>query len=102
MKKQKFNFTYSTEFCEYYDLTKQEAAKLLKDEMQKAKENNYALVLTGKWADGETIFSASTPDELSPNYTWIHMCDQELLGFDDGTPQEGKHYLMTLTNTAKL
>ena len=101
MKKQKLNFTYNTEFCEYYDLTKQEAAKILKDEMQKAKENNYALVLTGKWADGETVFSASAPETLSPNYTWIHMCSQELLEFDDDTPQEEKQYLMVLTNTVK-
>ena len=69
--------------------------------MQKAKKKNYALILTGKWADGETIFSANTADEISPNYIWIHMCPQEILGFKDGTPQEGKQYLMVLTNTAQ-
>ena len=100
MKKQKFNFTYSTDFCEYCDLTQQEAAKILKDEMQKAKKKKQAVVLTGK-LDGEAIFSAYTAEELSPNYTWIHMCNQELLGLDDGKPQEGKFYIMTLTNTAK-
>ena len=97
MKKQKYHYTYSTDFCEYYDLTKQEGAKLLKDEMQKAKKKNYAVVLTGKLA-GEAIFSAYTTDAPSPNYTWIHMCNQEILGLDDGEPQEGKFYLMTLTN----
>jgi len=100
MKKQKYHYNYSTDFCEYYDLTNQEAAKILKDEMQKAKKKNHAVVLTGKM-EGEAIFSAHSAEEPSQNYTWIHMCNQEVLGFDDDAPQEGKFYLMTLSNTVR-
>ena len=100
MKENTYHYTYSTAFCERYDLTGEEAAQFIKSEMDSAKKHNRAVILTGKFPERESFFDAFTPDELSHNFTWIHMCAQELLEFDDA-PQEGKFYVSTFTSTAK-
>ena len=101
MKENKYHYNYSTDFCERYDLTKEEAAEIIKNEMDSAKKHNRSVILTGKFPERESFFDAFTPDELSHNFTWIHMCAQELLNFDDDTPQEGMFYISTFASTAK-
>lgn len=100
MQENKFHYNYNANFCERYDLTKQEAAAILKEEMDAARENNRAVILTGKFPENESFFNAYTSDELSHNFVWIHICAQELLGFDDDEPQEGKFYISTFTGLA--
>ena len=101
MKENKYHYTYSTDFCERYDLTGEEATKFIKNEMDIALKNNRAVILTGKFPEKESFFDAFTPDEMSHNFTWIHMCAQEILEFDDNTPQEGKFYVSTFTTLAQ-
>ncbi|MBO5733843.1 MAG: hypothetical protein J6R66_02990 [Clostridia bacterium] len=101
MKESRFHYFYSTEFCERYDLTGVEAAKVLKDEMNFARKNNRAVILTGKFSEEKHFFSAYSADKLTHNFVWIHISSQELLGFDDDTPQEGKFYISTFTGNEK-
>lgn len=100
MRENKYHYNYSTDFCERYDLTGEEAAEFIKNEMDAARKNNRAVILTGKFPENESFFDAHTSDELSHNFVWIHICAQELLGFDDDTPQEGKFYISTFTGLA--
>ena len=101
MRENKYHYNYSTDFCERYDLTGEEVAEIIKNEMDSAKEHNRSVILTGKIPENESFFDAFTPDEMSHDFTWIHMCAQEIMDFDDDTPQEGKFYISTFTSTVK-
>ena len=101
MKENKYHYNYSTDFCERYDLTREETAEIIKNEMDSAKEHNRSVILTGKFPEHESFFDAFTPDEMSHDFTWIHMCAQEIMDFDDDTPQECKFYISIITSTAK-
>lgn len=100
MTKKLLHYTYDTTVREIYDLTKEEASKILEEEKNVANEKNHALILTSKGYENKSFFDAFTPDELSHNYTWIHFCPQNILGFDDDT-QEGKYYIMVLESVVK-
>ena len=101
MRENKYHYNYSADFCERYDLTGEEAAKILKNEMDIAKKHNRAVILTGKLPEKQSFFDAYTPKELSADFTWIHTCPQEILGIDEDEPQEGKFYISIFTGNAK-
>ena len=101
MTKKLLHYTYDTTVREIYDLTKEEASKILEEEKNVANEKNHALILTSKGCENKSFFDAFTPEELSRNYTWIHFCPQEILGFDEDTPQAGKYYIMIFEGVVK-
>lgn len=95
------HYNYDTTVREIYDLTKEEASKILEEERVCANEKNHALILTSKGCENKSFFDAFASDELSHNYTWIHFCPQNILGFDDDAPQEGKYYIMVFESVVK-
>lgn len=101
MRENKYHYNYSTDFCERYDLTGEEAAEIIKNEMDIAKKQNHSVILTGKFPENQSFFDAYTPDELSHNFTWIHISAQEILGFDEDEPQEGNFYISTFTGLSQ-
>ena len=101
MTQNKLHYNYDTTVREIYDLTKEEASKILEEEKNVANEKNHALILTGKGYENKSFFDAFTPDELSHNCTWIHFCPQDILGFDEDTPQVGKYYILVLESIVK-
>ena len=94
MTKNLLHYNYATTVREIYDLTKEEASKILEEEKRVANEKNHALILTSKGYENKSFFDAFTPEELSHNFTWIHFCPQSVLNFDDNTPQDEKYYVM--------
>lgn len=95
------HYNYDTTVREIYDLTHNEAFKVIDDEKESANEKNHALILTGKGYENKSFFDAYSAKELTQNFTWIHFCPQEILNFDEDTPQEGKYYLMVFEGVAK-
>ena len=96
MKENKLHYNYQTTVHEMYDLSRDEAMSLVMREGNKAKEKNYALIMTGKDQEKESFFDAFTSDKLSHNFTWIHFCPQEILEFDE-EDQKDKYYVMIMT-----
>ena len=94
MTKNILHYNYTTTVREMYDLTKEEASKILEEEKRVANEKNHALILTSKGYENKSFFDAFTPEELSHNFTWIHFCPQSVLNFSDDTPQDEKYYVM--------
>ena len=96
MKENIMHYNYQTTVHEMYDLSRDEAIALVMSEGNKAKEKNYALIMTGKDEEKKSFFDAFTSNKISHNFTWIHFCPQEVLGFDEEN-QEGKYYVLTMT-----
>ena len=96
MKEKIMHYNYQTIVREMYDLSRDEALSLVMSEGNKAKEKNYALIMTGKDQEKKSFFDAFTSDKISHNFTWIHFCPQEILKFDEEN-QEGKYYVLTMT-----
>lgn len=96
MKENKLHYNYATTVHERYDLTRDEAISIIKSEEKRAKENNRAVILTGKDKEKQSFFDAYTQGEISHNFTWIHFCPQEILEFDE-EDQKGKYYVMIMT-----
>ena len=94
MTKNTLHYNYNATVREIYDLTREEASKILEEEKEYANQKNHALILTSKGYENKSFFDAFTPDELTHNFTWIHACPQEILNFDDDTPQDEKYYVM--------
>ena len=95
------HYIYDTTVREIYDLTKEEASKILEEEKNTAKGKNHALILTGKGYENKSFFDAFTPAEISRNYTWIHFCPQKILNFDDDAPQKDKYYILVFESVVK-
>ena len=100
MKENQLHYNYATTVHERYDLTRDEAISIIKSEEKRAKENNRALILTGKDKEKKSFFDAYTQEKLSHNFTWIHFCPQKILEFDEEN-QEGKYYVITMTACEK-
>jgi len=100
MKETILHYNYATEVCERYDMTKEEALAFIEAESESAKMKNFALILTGKGYDNQSFFDACTAEKISQNFTWIHFCPQEILGFDDEESQEEKYYVLTFSAQA--
>jgi len=66
-----------------YDLTREEGSKIVMRESNTAKENNHALIITGKDEEKKSFFDAYSSKKLSKNFTWIHFCPQKILEFDE-------------------
>ena len=98
MKENRLHYNYSTDVCERYDLTKEEASEILKEQFITAQKNGYSIILTGKWSEDKPFFEAHTFNPSKHDYVWIHLCAQKLLNFDDDTPQDKLFYIITLTN----
>jgi len=88
-------YTYATEVRERYDMTEEEAFAFIESEGENAKKKNSALILTGKGFENKSFFDVCAAEKISQNFTWIHFCPQEILGFDDAESQEGKYYVLT-------
>ena len=96
MKENIMHYNYQTTVHEMYDLSRDEAIALVMSEGNKAKEKNYALIMTGKDEEKKGFFDAFTSNKISHNFTWIHFCPQEILGFDKDN-QNGKYYILIMT-----
>ena len=96
MKESTLHYNYHTTVCEKYDLTLKEALLVVKTEEEKAKRKKRAIIITGNNKEKKSFFDAFASRNLSPNFTWIHFCPQEVLEFDEEN-QEGKFYVLTMT-----
>jgi len=101
MKENTLHYNYSATVREIYDLTKDEAIALIKKEQTSATEKSHAIILTGKGKENKSFFKAFASKSLSHSYTWIHFCPQEILNFDENTPQVGKYYVMVYESVEK-
>jgi hypothetical protein len=101
MTKNTLHYNYNATVRELFDLTREEALTLILNEQICAKLKNRAVILTSKDCDEKSGFDAYTQDTLTRNFTWIHFCPQEILNFDDKTPQEEKFYVMIFESVEK-
>ena len=101
MTKNTLHYNYNATVREIYDLTKEKALSIIEKEKNKAREKHHALILTSKGYENNSFFDAFTPDELTHSFTWIHFCPQEILNFDDDTPQDEKYYILVMENVER-
>ncbi len=101
MKENKLHYNYETEVCEKYDMTLEEALAVVEEEKNKANQKSHAIIFTGKEKERRSFFEAFASGTLSRNFTWIHFCPQEILGFDE-EDQAGKYYVMIMTANEKM
>lgn len=101
MTKNVLHYNYNATVREFFDLTKEEALTLILHEQNQAKLKNCAVILTSKNRDKNCAFDAYTQDTLTCDFTWIHFCPQEVLNFDDDTPQEDKFYVIIFESVEK-
>ena len=97
MTKNILHYNYNATVREIYDLTKEESLALILHEQIQAKSKNHAVILTSK-GEEKSAFDAYTQEKLTRNFTWIHFCPQNVLNFDDETPQEEKYYVFIMEN----
>jgi len=101
MTQKELHYNYDTTVREIYDLTHDEAFAALEEEKEQANKKNHVLILTGKGYENKSFFDAYSASKLTHNFTWIHFCPQEILNFDEDTPQEGKYYIMVFEGILK-
>lgn len=101
MTEKTLNYNYDISFCERYYMTNREAFALIEKEQKKAYNKGHALILTGKSYGNRSFFDAFSSKKLSHNFTWIHLCPQEILNFDDDKIQKDYYYISVMKGIVK-
>ena len=68
MTKNALRYTYNTTVTEWYDVTPCEMIDCVREEMKKARKQNYNLIITGKSHDKEGFFNATTAEKLTCDF----------------------------------
>ena len=95
------HYNYNAAVREVYDLTKEEAIAIILHEQNQARLKNRVVILTSKDYD-DSNFNAYSAEKVTRNFTWIHFCPQEILNFDDETPQEDKYYVIIFESVQNI